>query len=215
MSALKDQFWSNIYNYEKFARIEQQLIKTLLVAGNENAYNIWKDSGLKHYPTVLRTLKKMQKRHLLNSRENEGTRKTVEYNLTLRGLICWLIFVKDKHALFDILETECSRFHALVDNNLNGIDTIASQLIGSYLYYSSQEKNRTDFTFNQIIEDDFNDKINDDLLTLSRKDSQDELIEFSKIPWVKEAIIRVLKANVDWTNQLLIDWGKLKKTLQL
>lgn len=46
-------------------KTEAKVLGTLTRIERGNAYQIWKYSGLKHYPTVLRTLKKLEKKRLI------------------------------------------------------------------------------------------------------------------------------------------------------
>ena len=83
----KDELWEYIFRIPEFSQVDNKVLATLVEVRSENAYNIWKKSELKHYPTVLRSLRKLQKRGFVRARRIVGIRSTRQYELTLLGAI--------------------------------------------------------------------------------------------------------------------------------
>lgn len=209
----KDHFWAQIFNVPRFSKVDNKVLATLIEVHSENAYNVWKKSGLKHYPTVLRSLRKLQKGGFVTATRTVGMRSTRQYELTLVGAISCHLLKKDKKLLYTILMENSRKFRDLVNYKFRDVDTIAGHAINVFMHFAlsgREDLKRT--TLDQLIKDEFDDKINEDLMDIHAHDSKTDLMEIVKIPWIRELTVHILNTQINWANDMLKEWKDLKKS---
>lgn len=210
----KDLFWEHIFSVPEFSKVDTKVLATLIEVHSGNAYNVWKKSGLKHYPTVLRSLKKLRKRGFVTATRTVGMRSTRHYKLTLVGTISYHLLKKDKKTLYNILIENSPKFRDLVNYKFRDIDAIASYAISWFMNFSlSGREDLKRATLDERVESPFDDRINNDLMSINDRDSKNDLIEIAKIPWIGDLTLRILDTNINWANDLLEKWKDLKKSL--
>jgi len=210
----EDLFWAQIFNIPKFSKVDNKVLATLIEVHSENAYNVWKKSGLKHYPTALRSLRKLQKGGFVTATRTVGMRITRQYELTLVGAVLCHLLKKDKKSLYTILMENSHKFRDLVNYKFRDMDTIAGHAISLFMHFSlSGREDLKRITLDQLIKDEFDDRINNDLMDIHAHDSKTDLMEIVKIPWIRELTLHILNTNINWANDMLKEWKDLKKSL--
>jgi DNA-binding PadR family transcriptional regulator len=212
----QDEFWKQITTAPKLGMTDNEVLATLLLAKHgENAYNIWKESKVKHYPTVLRSLKKLQKRGFVTTTRIAGVRNTNIYELTLLGEISSHVLRKDKQLLFSTLAKNSAKFRELESFKLENIDDVTSFITHIYLLFSlSDREDLRERSIEQFVEDHIEDQINDDLCNIDNSESKAYLLKTSEVPWIRELIIARLSWQIDYTSNLLKEYRQLKDFLQ-
>lgn len=206
------EFWKQITTAPKLGMIDNEVLATLLLAKHgENAYAIWKKSKVKHYPTALRSLKKLQKRGFVTTTRIAGVRNTNIYELTLLGEISSHVLRKDKQLLLSTLAENSAKFRELESYKLENIDDIASYITHIYLLFSlSDREDLRGRPIEQFVEDYIEDKVDEDLLNIGNSESKADLMKITKVPWIKDLTITRLSSQIDYTSNLLKEYRQLK-----
>jgi len=209
-----DDFWEYLFHIPEFSKVDNKILVMLIEVRGDNAYSIWKKSGLKHYPTVLRSLKKLQRGGFVRAKRTVGMRSTKQYELTLLGTISVHLLRKDKKSLHAILAENSLRFRDLVTHKFKDIDSVAGHTINTFMnFLLSRREDLQRITLDQVIEDEFNDRISQDLMDIHDRDSKSDLLEIVKIPWIRKLALQILDTEIDWASDMLKEWTDLKEFL--
>jgi len=99
-----------IPKYIRLSKTEAKILDTIVATKSGNAYGLWKTSGLKHYPTVLRTLKKLEGKRLVQALSESGTRGERIYSPTLVGILVSYVLHAEEKKLVEIVAKDSSLF---------------------------------------------------------------------------------------------------------
>jgi DNA-binding PadR family transcriptional regulator len=169
-------------------KTESVVLGTLAKSEYGNAYSIWKASGLKHYPTVLRTLKKLEKKSLVKTVDKNGKRGETTYSSTFQGTLVFYIFSNNENKLIELLIKVSRLFREL--NKLEGAERYATGAIRDFILNSQKEKMR--LCFDDALEETMLDFVRDNLSDFwlnSDKEAEDWLIKMSRVEWIRQIIL--------------------------
>ena len=195
----------------KLSKTEDKILKTLLNMKSGNAYGIWKTSKLKHYPTVLRILKKLTDRGYTKVLDSEGPRSEKTYFPTLIGQLVLHTSRGNQQKIIDILLEESRIFRELyeVDDNVYFPFAIIHGILMSV--HAKKEPRNID----ELIRDKVEDNIYDALLNLHDEAVQNDLLKIASASWVKPLMVRAIDDEVERHNRVLRDLKDLRKDLNL
>ncbi len=198
--------------------IEFKVLNSSIELNKANTYNIWKNSKLKHYPTVLRSLKKLQVKGLVKALKESGERGERFFAPTLLGTLVPALVDQNQKRLIDAMSDKSSKFKELVDNRIKE-DYLYLWAIDTIRHLSTDSERKTPENFNKVLENEVYDELGGiiaDLLNY-RDDEQKmfELIKFlrnlANVKWVKNLILIQLN---DWLSNAKKDQGHLERFIQ-
>jgi len=178
-----------------------------------NAYNSWKASGLKHYPTVLRTLKKLEEKRLVQIVSENGIRGERIYAPTLFGTLLHYALRDEKTRLVEIISQSSSLFQEM-------LESLGTDFSQDYTYMIVREmvsdvaggKSRT---IDNILEEYFSEAIDNDLINIDiDKKYRNEVIKFAKVEWLRKLTIKLIETEIQSYEKLTQELRKLKEMLQ-
>jgi len=178
-----------------------------------NAYNSWKASGLKHYPTVLRTLKKLEEKRLVQIVSENGIRGERIYSPTLFGTLLHYALRDEKTRLVEIISQSSSLFQEM-------LESLGTDFSQDYTYMIVREmvsdvaggKSRT---IDNILEEYFSEAIDNDLINIDiDKKYRNEVIKFAKVEWLRKLTIKLIETEIQSYEKLTQELRKLKEMLQ-
>ena len=200
--------------YSKLSETEDKVLATMITTSGGNAYSSWKASGLKHYPTVLRTLKKLEEKHLVKVSAENGIRNEKIYVPTLFGRLLHHALRDDKAKLTETLSQNSTLFHELsVCRGVNDSLFYANSIIYEMVSDVAGGKSRT---INDILKEYFDLEISNELLNIvydSNREHWNKIIEISKVEWIKELAIDFIENEFEWCRKYVKKLEELRETL--
>jgi hypothetical protein len=183
-----------IPKYIRLSKTEAKILNTIAVVKRGNAYGLWKTSGLKHYPTVLRTLKKLEKKRLVQALSESGTRGERIYVPTLVGTLVSYVFNGEKKKIVKMVEENSSLFRELykMDRDEDWAFVVAEDIISDF--YRKKEPR----SFDEAIEDRLQGLIVDNMVDFVHnkiEKGMEWILKFSKIKWIRELAIREIEGE--------------------
>lgn len=183
-------------------------LNALIGIDGGNAYRVWQNSGLKHYPTVLRALKKLKGKGLVDVLEKTGERGEKFYVQTFLGTLVPPIVNQNTKKVFNLLAKRSVRFEELVLSEIEetkvyewAVETV-SELAKSPKADGSQNLNKI---LERLVFDDLGSII---VGVLNYRENETELSEiltllkhFATVSWVKNLIEIHLNEMIDDVNK--------------
>lgn len=178
--------WWDI-QYLRPSKVESTILETLARIERGNAYQVWKNSGLKHYPTVLRTLKKLEKKRLINTLVASGMRGEKTFSSTLGGVLVHLIFSGNEKKVVEIVLKESSLFRELykVEKDNNWAFSSTQRFI------LSMQKDKRPLSFDEAVRNSVHAYVVDTVMDAFLNENQESLAWLAKqlkVRWVKDVI---------------------------
>ncbi len=179
-----------------------------------NAYQIWKSSGLKYYPTVLRTIKKLQKRKLVGTIEKRsGLHGETLFSSTIQGILVYYVFNNKDESIFQLMKEESGLFNQL--SKLPIAKEIALDAAKDIILNS---KKNSEVYIDDAIKSVSNDLIHNDVFEYifnSNKDSLSKILELSKIEGLKPIVLKNIEDEKNGIAIALKNLNELKTLLNL
>jgi len=187
-----------------FSKTEAKILDTIVAEKNGNAYSLWKTSGLKHYPTVLRTLKKLEKNRLVQVSSEKGTRGEKIYTPTLVGtLVSYEVKGEEKKEI-EIIEKNSRLFRELYKINKDdywGLCVVREIMLDVY-------RKREPRSLDEVVKKEMEETLDDYVLNRLGEDPE-WITKLSKVEWVRPLALEAienemtrLKSNIEALNRL-------------
>lgn len=198
--------------------IEFKVLSSLIELNKANTYNIWKNSKLKHYPTVLRTLKKLEAKGVVKASKERGERGERFFAPTLLGTLVPALIGKDRKKLVDTMSEKSSKFKDLVESKIEE-DFLYSWAIDTIRHLSMDSEKKMPENLNKILEYEVYDDLGGWTIDVTNcRDNEKELSElmcklrnFASCKWVKNLVLIHLN---NWLNNAKKDQENLEKFIQ-
>lgn len=205
----KDILGDIVPRYIRLSKTEARILGTLIVMKSGNAYSSWKTSGLKHYPTVLRTLKKLEEKRLVQAMSEKGTRGEIIYAPTLVGVLAFYIFNEEEKKIVDMVTENSKLFREF--SKIEKKDDLPFYAVQDILLdmYRKREPRGIDEAVRERLEGDLKDHV----FNILDKDSREWIKRLSKIESMRELALREIEINIDWCKKEIEALKKLKKRL--
>jgi len=197
--------------YVRLSKIEAKILDNLVNTKSGNAYVLWKKSGLKHYPTVLRTLKKLQEKNLVEVLKESGLRGERIYAPTLRGTLVSYLFRSEEKKILEMVAKHSSLYRELykVDKDPTWAFLVAREVILA-------QKMRTRFSFDEAVKDRVEsaiiDSVTDEVFNRVKGET-DWIVELSKVKWVRDLAMRWIETERARVREAMTDLDKLERRL--
>jgi Fe2+ or Zn2+ uptake regulation protein len=197
----------------KPSRAEARVLATIIRVGVGNVYQIWQSSGMKHYPTVLRIMKKLEEKRLVEATEQSGTRGEKIYSSTVGGVLIHHIFSGNENEILKIMAEESMLYQELRKMEESEYHAVRA---AKKIILNQQKGKRTTFdeAIRESVEDYIMDTLLDDALNLNRKIIS-TFVEKSKVGWVKEVIIQAIEEEKSRAKAELKLLDDLEKKLEV
>jgi hypothetical protein len=193
----------------RLSKTEAKILDTITTKQSGNAYRLWKASGLKHYPTVLRTLKKLEQKRIVQALGESRVRGERIYTPTLRGTLISYIFKGNEKKIIEIVEKNSSLFRELykVDKD----DYWAFRAVEEFILgtYTGRESRNID----DCVKFRLDWVVSDTLMDILEKGKPEWIIKVSKVEWIRQRAIRHIEDQIDAWKKHLSELRKLQKRL--
>lgn len=199
-----------IPRYIRLTKTEAKVLDTLITIRSGNAYGLWKASGLKHYPTVLRALKKIEEKRLVKVLSERGTRGEKTYGPTLVGTLVFYIFNGEEKKILKIVEENSSLFREL--SRIEKADDWVFRTVQNIIldvYREVKEPRSID----QAIQDRVELTLMDCILNIDNKDRVEEIMKLSKVKRIRYLAIRMMKNERSDSRRRIEELEKLERKL--
>lgn len=200
--------------YSKLSKTEDRILTTLITMKMGNAYNSWKASGLKHYPTVLRTLKKLKQKRLVQIMSENGIRREKVYAPTLFGTLLHYALQDEKTRLTEIISQNSILFRELAESSK--MDDSLYYAYAILLEIVSDVAGGKSRTIDDILKEYFDFIIINELMNIvydRNRQHWNEIIKLSKVEWIKDLAIGDIEHELEWCRKFAQKLKQLKETL--
>ncbi len=183
-----------IPKYIRLSKTEAKILDTVITEKSGNAYVLWKRSGLKHYPTVLRTLKKLEGKRLVQVLSESGTRGERIYAPTLVGTLVSYVFNGEKKKIVKMVEKNSSLFRELY--KVDKEDYWAFRAVEDVILdvYRKEKPRSFDEAIVGRVQGLIVDMIVEGVHNKNEK-ATEWIIKSSKIKWISELTIREIESE--------------------
>ena len=195
-----------IPKYAFLSNTEAKILDIVITAKSGNAYGLWKTSGLKHYPTVLRALKKLEERRLVQVLSDKGIRGERIYAPTLVGMLVSYIINGEEKKQTTLVVKNSSLFRELykIDKDDYWRKRVVQEIILDV--YRKKEPRSVDDVIKNEVEDYLDDYV------LNRLDEDPEWIrKISEVKWIRPLAVRVIEDELNRLKRNVEALNKLKK----
>ncbi|GEM_PF-3089654 len=209
-SLIKEIFRYTAPKYSRLSKAEAEILDTAITVKGGNAYSLWKASALKHYPTVLRTLKKLEEKRLVEKLSESGTRGERIYAPTLFGTLVYYTHKEDENKLIEIVTQNSSRLQEMLTDKADEakgwgysiVRNMASDIVSGRLR-----------TIDEIVKETISGSIRDRLLNIQYQEDRDKLIKLTRVEWIKELAIQEIQSEIEWCKKQVQELSKIKEVL--
>jgi hypothetical protein len=186
----------------RLSKTELRILETLITEKRGNAYQLWKASNLKHYPTVLRTLKKLNKKDLVEVLSDRGARGEKTYIPRLRGSLVFYINNDEKKKIVKTITDESSLSKDVYETYKDDFWVLTT--VRAYLrdWYGPKR------SLDDVIRIDMEMWIGDIVLNPREEGSLKDLRKLAKIKWARQMVIKKIDAEI---NRIRMDVQELRK----
>lgn len=204
--SLLDKLGDSSKYSQKLSKTESKIMETLVMTKSGNAYGLWKASKLKHYPTVLRTLRKLAGKNLAEILSKDGVRRETTYAPTIQGSFVFYILRNEEEELFDFFIKNSrlfKEFHEVQKDKIWMYPVIREAFWGE-----GRKKTSIDELVRSIVKMSVGDYLCN--ICFDEK-ARKELREFWKVSWIKPIIIESIEHETDVDKRELKALTELKR----
>lgn len=191
---------------QKLSKTESKIMETLMITRNGNAYGLWKASKLKHYPTVLRTLRKLDEKNLVEILSKDGIRRETTYAPTVQGSFVFYILRNEEEELFHFLMENSRLFEEF--HEVQKDRTWISAIVRESFWVEGRKKTSIDELLRSVVHMTVGDYLCN--ICFDQK-ARKELGEFWKVSWIRPIIIESIEHEIDVDKRELKALTELKR----
>jgi hypothetical protein len=185
--------------------MELRILETITEIKSGNTYAVWKASGLKHYPTVLRILKKIKRKKLVKALDKKGVRGEKIYVSTLAAALLLHMVKKETKKLCEVISNHSNLFQEL-SSNVDKPEPWAVSVAGRIIADTFMGKESNDV--NAVTRDEVKDSLGALVLELDDENTVKKLQKLSEVKWIRDFMINAVK-NAILQNEKIV--RELKK----
>ena len=191
--------------------IDNKVLETLVAMKSGSAYSIRKVSGLKHYPTVLRSLKKLEKKGCVEAlTELSGARTKRIYVPTLLGKLTHHILRRETAQVTKTIALSSPLFQAMVNAEVQGIDEWAYFIARYMLFHVDEEKPPN---IGDILKDIVSGSLGDDVVNIHDQRSRNKILQITKVEWIRKLAIEETESEIRRSKKYIEQLRILKEKL--
>jgi len=207
--------------------ISKSEVKCLdILANNEtlNAYEIWKLSDYKHYATILRAIKKLKDKNLVNEIVLETSRNATYYSIKFGSKLYYYLITENEIKAIELLKSESKKFNEFYEGFILAINAHYS-LIGIYERIISLTIKNEKYDLEKVIEENASDTIVDYLndvvndIVYNRTTYDNEVIQTilylsKKYTWIYNVTMEKIKGSLDWGKKLYDSYTNIRSMIE-
>jgi hypothetical protein len=175
-------------------------METLMTMKSGNAYSLWKESKLKHYPTVLRTLRKLKEKNLVEILSKDGVRGETTYGLTVQGSFLFYILRNEGQELLSFLSSNSRLFqelHGVLRVMTDSVLRTRAWML-SIVREVFQIEGGKKISIDEIVKEDVEGYVGHYILNIRNEpEARKELRMLSRVGWMKSLIIEETQRAID------------------
>jgi len=177
------------------------------------AYSIWKASGLKHYPTVLRTVKKLKNKRCVEEITDRMGGRGRLYTPTLFGELTYFILKGEPAQVTRTIALSSPRFQEMVNSKVQGIDEWA-HYIARYMLLRIERKEPLNLhDFDDFVKEHVSTYIGEKLFDIDERRARNEILELTKVEWIRDFTIEETEREIQRSRKYIEELGKFKEKL--
>ena len=210
-----------VVNVSKSERIGLQI---LIDGESLNAYEIWQRSEYKHYPTILRAVKKLNKKGLINEIAHDDARKTIYYTINFGGQIYYYLISNNVDKANQNLINKSLRFRELSDGFLMHNwgsrirrkiyeKIIAYEIEGSEYNINSEIEKILELVINDYLTDIIND-ITNEYVSFDVEELQNIINYSKKFRWIYNITENIIQNGIKYSDKLNMAYRKTNAMLE-
>jgi hypothetical protein len=191
---------------QKLSKTESKIMETLMTMKSGNAYSLWKQSKLKHYPTVLRTLRKLNEKNLVEILSKDGVRGETIYGLTVQGSFLFYILRNEGQELLSFLSSNSRVFQ-----ELHGVLRVMTDSVlqtRAWMLSIVRDVFRIEggkkVSIDEVVKESVEGYVIDRVSSIGEEpEARKDLRMFSRVGWIKPLIIEETRSAIDsWKRHL-------------
>ena len=199
---------------QKLSKSESKIMETLMTMKSGNAYSLWKQSKLKHYPTVLRTLRKLNEKNFVEVLSKDGVRGETIYGLTVQGSFVFYVLRNEGQALLGFLLSNSRLFQ-----ELHGVFLTDSVQARAWMLSIVRDVFRIEggkkVSIDEVVKENVESYVGDRISNIrDDPEARKELRMLSRIGWIKPLIIEETQSAIDHWNRHLEALTKFEKEME-
>lgn len=181
------------------SQAELDVLKAVIRIGGANTYDIWKESGLKHYPTVLRNLKRLQLKGFLKVAHLKTGRVRNIYEPSSLGTLVPTMIDQDPERLLIQISKQSTKFADLLKLK---IENDTKYHLGTQIFRELVKKRNTkDYEdIDKLLKDLIEDYVGEVTVDIDNERHDEKklseilelLKELTTLQWIKEIVISFL-----------------------
>lgn len=207
----KSMLGDTVPKYLRLSKTEAMVLDTIITTKSGNAYRLWKTLGLKHYPTVLRTIKKLEEKRLVQVLSESGKRGERIYAPTLVGTLVSHIYNGEEKKIVEIVAENSSLYRELTKIEKDvGWAFFAVRDILFDMYRDRTEVRGID----EAVKSSVKDHLLDRLLNIDEEGAFEWIIKASKVKWIRQLAIRETENERVFLRRRIKELGNLAKKLE-
>lgn len=211
-ASLKHIFTEERYT-GRITKVESKVLATLIKMRKGNAYAIWKMSGLKHYPTVLRALKNLKRKGYVLTEAKVGVRNKTIYSPTFGGTIVLELLQRNYAKLAEIIAHKSSKFREIMNVGVQA-RFIAINMARKIVQMARTEGEEVyERGLDRILRSALFDAFVDDIYNISDANVE-EILKVKKINWAKDVVLNLIHEVQSSFERDLISLNKLEQKLK-
>lgn len=196
-----------IPRYMRLTKTEAKVLDTIVTEKRGNIYSLWKVSRLKHYPTVLRAVKKLGEKGLVQVSNERGTRDEKIYVPTLVGTLVFYVLNGQEKKIVDIVKKNSSLFRYLF--KIDKDKYWAFRAVHEIITHEFAESRSID----EAIKFHLGWALSDAVLNIHEEGRSEWIAKVSKVKWIKELAIREIKDERSDLKRRIKELEKLERKL--
>lgn len=191
----------------KLSTIETKIFLKLMSLKSGNAYSLWKETGLKHYPTVLRTLKRLKEKNMIRVITEDGSRGEKIYAPSIQGRIIFYV-IKDKpKELLQYISENSASFRELPNKE--------EKWMYSFLVEYFSNPNRERLTINDSVRNMVKGRLYDILMNIVYDlKARKQVMELSTISFIKPLIFKIIEEEMDRAKKEIKTYREIKNQIE-
>lgn len=187
---------------QKVSKTESKVMETLMTMKSGNAYSLWKQSKLKHYPTVLRTLRKLNEKNFVEILSKDGVRGETTYYLTVQGSFVFYFLRNEEQELLDFLSSSSRLFQEVRGVLRESVQARVwmFSIVRDIFWVEERKKVNID----EVVKKSVKSYVGDRILNIRNEpEARKELRVLSRVGWIKSLIIEETQRAIDsWKRDL-------------
>ena len=211
----------------KNLKVSDSEAKCLEILSNNdmiNAYEIWKLSDYKHYPTILRAIKKLKNKGFVDESVQEVFKNATYYTINLGGELFYYFISENYDNAFNLLKKDSEKFKIFYDEFcavIGGTYTLFNIFERIILLTIKNEKCNIEQEIEKLAEGIIAGYLNDlvnalvyDEITYENDILQSIVKISKKYKWIYDLNMKGIESSQDWSRNMYEAYTKIRSMIE-